>query len=365
MKNQLLKKIVTLVMTLAILSAGALNVLAIDTNHEENTFTGLYSSVAEKSSDYFGHWAEAILTKWTSSGVVKWYGGEGFNPNTPITRAEFSSLVNTIFNYHEKGNAVFTDVPSDAWYANEVAAGTKAGYIEGYEDGTFRPAAPITRQEAAKFIAVPLKLDVSKDEAVLNKFIDAQYFPEHNKGYISAAVNAGYFVGYPDGTFGAENNITRAEALTLLDHVATHVSASDTAPVFELTGWVLDRDCIGADILKHSKGCSLMGSCYDSGLGIYKYIEGASTQTTAKNYLVFDGESKEKTKDYLQNLPEDWKNNISIRITAKLVYNIPANADETKVPETDHRLIDHNLIGIHVLKIEPNYIEGLSTYKLH
>ena len=90
---------------------------------------------------------------------------------------------------------------------------TSAGILEGYEDGTFRPDASITR---AEFAAIASRFD--KLEAGSKTFSDV---PESHWAYeaISSAAEKGWINGYPDGTFRPENAITRAEAVTLANAV--------------------------------------------------------------------------------------------------------------------------------------------------
>jgi len=132
------------------------------------------------------------------------------------------------------------------------------------------------------------------------------------------------------------------------------------------TGWVFDRDCIGIDPTKHTKACNLMGKCFESGLGIFEYIPGKEldSYTAADTYLVFDGASKELASEFLGTLPEDWKNNVTVTVSGYIVGNIPASADELLIPETDSRLVDHYLTGIHITSIKPAYINGVSTNQM-
>lgn len=132
------------------------------------------------------------------------------------------------------------------------------------------------------------------------------------------------------------------------------------------TGWFFDRDCIGINPVKHTKACNLMGSCYASGLGVIPYIEGKSfdTYTASNNFIVFDGNSSAVARAFLKSLPNSWKNNITIKVTGYEVNNIPANKDETHVPENIPAKVDHYLSGIHITKIEAAYIDGVSTNKL-
>ena len=132
------------------------------------------------------------------------------------------------------------------------------------------------------------------------------------------------------------------------------------------TGWIFDRDCVGISPVKHTKACNLMGSCYDSGLGIFEYVPGKAfdSYTAVETFLCFDGASKELAVAFLKALPVDWKNNITVTVTGYAVNNIPAAADEALVPETDLSRVDHYLNGIHITSIEAAYIDGLSTNPL-
>jgi hypothetical protein len=132
------------------------------------------------------------------------------------------------------------------------------------------------------------------------------------------------------------------------------------------TGWVFDRDCVGIDPVRHTKMCNLMGSCYESGLGMFEYVPGKAfdTYTAVETFLCFDGASKELCAAFLYALPDDWKNNVTVNVSGYAVNNIPAADDELLIPETDPARVTHYLNGIHVTKIEAAYIDGLSTNPL-
>jgi hypothetical protein len=106
----------------------------------------------------------------------------------------------------------FPDVTSDAWYAPFVADVAGRGIVNGYEDGTFRPTATLTRAEAAKMIAVAAGLVV--DNSATTSFTDANgawYTP-----YVAAAAKAGIINGYGDGTFQPNGQVTRAELTKMI-----------------------------------------------------------------------------------------------------------------------------------------------------
>ncbi len=153
---------------------------------------------------------------------------------------------------------------------------------------------------------------------------------------------------------------------------------ADIPAVQTWTGWIIDRDCAGVIPINHSKGCNLMGAektlpsegCYSSGLGIYTKIDAPTESSSLKDYLVFDGPSKELAKTFLNSLPAAWKKNITVKVTGYTVDNIPAGGTagqkgyEARVPETDPTQVTHYLSGIHVTKIEAVYIDGVSTNAL-
>jgi hypothetical protein len=132
------------------------------------------------------------------------------------------------------------------------------------------------------------------------------------------------------------------------------------------TGWIFDRDCVGITPVRHTKACNLMGSCYDSGLGIFEYVPGKAfdTYTALETFLCFDGASKELAAAFLTALPAAWKNNVTVTVKGYAVNNIPASAEELLIPETNLSLVDHYLHGIHVTSIEAAFIDGVSTHAL-
>ncbi|WP_165000417.1 S-layer homology domain-containing protein, partial [Anaerophilus nitritogenes] len=173
---------------------------------------------AQSASDISGHWASEQINKWIDKGYVKGYEDGSFKPNNPITRAEFSVLVNKSFNFNETTTISFKDVSANDWFYGEMAKAKAAGYMGGYEDGTIRPNAPITRQEAATVVAKLRALEANT--AAANKFTDAAMIPDWSKGFIGAVVEAKFMRGYEDGSFMPTKNITRAEAVVVLNSVA-------------------------------------------------------------------------------------------------------------------------------------------------
>ncbi|GKV65931.1 MULTISPECIES: S-layer homology domain-containing protein [unclassified Sporosarcina] len=118
-----------------------------------------------------------------------------------------SSLSISSIGHAQNNHVQFTDVPESKVYYEAVQSLSSRGYISGYADGTFRPAAHVTRGQAAKIIANVLQLDTKKVENPDFKDISTahQYY-----GYIAALVEAGVISGFEDQTFKPNQSMTRA-----------------------------------------------------------------------------------------------------------------------------------------------------------
>ena len=144
------------------------------------------------------------------------YEDGSVQPEGDITRAEVATIFFRLLT-DESRDAFwsqtndYTDVPADAWYNNAVSTLSNAGILDGYEDGTFKPDGNITRAEFAT-IAVRF-FEATYDGGDLFSDIAGHWAQD----YINEAANAGIVDGYPDGTFGPQKLITRAEAMTMVN----------------------------------------------------------------------------------------------------------------------------------------------------
>lgn len=169
---------------------------------------------AASATDIANHWAKVQVGDWMDKGLVNGYPDGTFKPDNNITRAEFMVIVNGAFGYKEKATVDYKDVTADAWYADAVAKAKAAGYFTGYADGTAKPDSPISRQETA--VVIMKVKGLTQNESAAAEFTDAAGISQWSKGAIGATVTAGFMNGYPDGSFKANNPITRAEAVVAL-----------------------------------------------------------------------------------------------------------------------------------------------------
>lgn len=98
-----------------------------------------------------GAWFAEAVKVISTLNIANGYPDGTFKPNQAITRAEFTAIA-TRFAEAKGGDVTFKDVPADYWAKDNIATAAAYGWINGYEDGTYRPANLITRAEAATII---------------------------------------------------------------------------------------------------------------------------------------------------------------------------------------------------------------------
>ncbi len=161
-------------------------------------------------------------------GYINGYPDGTFQPDRTVTRAEMAAiLLNAEMVSQSSANkGRFFDVADNYWAVNPIHQASAAGMMSGYPDGTFRPAANITRAEIA---AVIYKYKALQGAGGGTAFFDVR--GDHWSSPIIAAVVAkGYMAGYPDGTFQPEKALTRAEAVTILNRVLNRVPQNQAGP---------------------------------------------------------------------------------------------------------------------------------------
>ncbi len=135
-------------------------------------------------------------------------------PDDPITRAEFVTIINRAFGYHVMGTDPFTDVTASDWYAQDVSIAYTENYITGTSETTFSPNGQLTREQAVVILARNMRLQAYPGEDT--SFSDSRDLHEWSRGLVEQAVRYNIVNGYPDGTFRPAKAITRGEAATLL-----------------------------------------------------------------------------------------------------------------------------------------------------
>ena len=164
------------------------------------------------------------------------YGNGEVRPQNNITRAEvatifFRLLTDDVRDENLTKTNRYSDVAATSWYNTAVSTLSSMGIITGYPDGTFRPNAAITR---AEFAAIAARFDSNGDKTTA-KFSDIA--THWAKDEISIAYNNGWITGYPDGTFGPQRDITRAETMTLVNRVLNRQPETEDDLLPNMTVW--------------------------------------------------------------------------------------------------------------------------------
>ena len=164
------------------------------------------------------------------------YGNGEVRPQNNITRAEvatifFRLLTDDVRDENLTKTNRYSDVTRADWYNTAVSTLSSMGIITGYPDGTFRPNAAITR---AEFAAITARFDNDGDKTAA-KFSDIA--THWAKDEISIAYNNGWITGYPDGTFGPQRDITRAETMTLVNRVLNRQPETENDLLPNMTVW--------------------------------------------------------------------------------------------------------------------------------
>lgn len=182
------------------------------------------------------------------------YTDGSFGPGNSMTRSEAAAIFARLLAakngdiLYDNVHCSFSDVSGKAWYAGSVKYLETFGIIKGYEDGTFRPNEAITR---AEFVAMSVRfyeaygIEVTEEaEKLVFTDVSANYWAAD---LIDLASANGWVVGYGNGTFGPDNDITRAEVVTIVnrvlgreadkEYIAANLNSLKTFPDVPNTHW--------------------------------------------------------------------------------------------------------------------------------
>ncbi|MCL1873596.1 MAG: beta-Ala-His dipeptidase [Clostridiales bacterium] len=175
----------------------------------------VFAAGQSAGDNYKGHWAERSIDLLLAEKIIIGDEYGNINPNDLITRAEFVTIINRALGYKTESNTNFPDVAWGKWYYSEFAKAKQAGIIKGDDKGNANPNAYITRAEVAVALAAALKMQTNKTATT---FTDNAVIPSWALAGIISMQDNKLIDGYPDGSFKARNNITRAECFTIIAH---------------------------------------------------------------------------------------------------------------------------------------------------
>ncbi len=222
-KHRILCLVLTLAMVFSILPVPASAAGAAD-------FTDI-----SKDSWYYDY-VEFVITNGYFLGTTT----TTFKPNRTMTRAMFVVVLSRLAEAEvDNSTTAFSDVPADPWCAGAVKWASENGIVNGYSDGTFRPSAPVTREQMCAFMDRFInyysektgETHVQDGEAVV--FADEAQISAYAKTAVDNCQAYGLVQGYSNGYFYPQNNSTRAHVAAVISRLAWLVSGgtSGIAPV--------------------------------------------------------------------------------------------------------------------------------------
>jgi len=171
-------------------------------------------------SDVSKHWAKPYIEKLSEADIINGFEDGTFRPDASITRAEFCKIVAAILNVSIDSANVFIDVPQTSWYYDSVTTLSSLGIITGY-DGMFMPERNVSRQDMAVIICRALKLSSDGDLTGI-AYSDINDISDYAKKAVAKLTEIGILTG-SEGRFNPLNTATRAEASAIISRVLDYL----------------------------------------------------------------------------------------------------------------------------------------------
>ena len=267
-------------------------------------------------------------------GYINGYEDGTFRPDNTITRAEAVTLAKGAL---AKGatpdsESVFADASPDAYYYKNLAYLESVGAIPSAWkiDKLFEPAKPMTRGEFV-YILYALCAGSINDYKYIENFTDD--IPKDYSEAIVRMASAGYINGYDDGSFGADKSITRAEAVTVINRILSRKENLSAASAFSdiSTHWAKGQinAAVAPEMLAEPEAKILSGSTKQLMTNLYDYSKTASPTEIRQE---IDAVSEAIKKNVLESKDE-------ISVTGKKYYISEKNGDDKNSGESPDKAL--------------------------
>ncbi|MEE0867606.1 MAG: S-layer homology domain-containing protein, partial [Clostridia bacterium] len=221
-----MKRIFSMIFAVMLIFAVASGTASANTG-EESTIAANKISFSDVNENTPGYKA---ITKLVNAGIIHGYGDGTFKPNNFLTRAELVQMVNLVFGYTEAAEANFSDVTKDHWYYNQALVAKKAGYIFGYEDGSFGGQRSLTREQVCAVINRCANLKTLNVNITITDKVSDWAVNDVKKVIANVLMPL-----EENNTFRATENITRGELAQVLAFFAKDVTSETTQPTTPTT----------------------------------------------------------------------------------------------------------------------------------
>ncbi len=170
-------------------------------------------------------WAYESIINLAASGIISGDENGAINPDNGVTREEIAKMMISARNFEIAENTELnvSDPESVApWATGYVAAAIQKGILKGFEDGSIRGNAVVTRAEMATIIV--RSLNASTDSFIKSSFTDIPDDAWYGE-YVECAKTLGIVTGYEDGTYKGEALVTRREAFVMAERLVKLLEA--------------------------------------------------------------------------------------------------------------------------------------------
>ena len=176
-------------------------------------------TTASDFPDTGSHWAGDYISALAQRNLISGFSNGSFQPNAPMTRAQFASLIVGAFSPGTRRVAAqFSDVPEDFWAAEVIQRAYRAQFLSGFPDYTFAPQNPVLRLQVLLSLVSGMELMAmsAPNTDVLRQFSDTTQIPAYARRAIATATQLGLVINYPDKTRLTPNRVaTRAEVTAM------------------------------------------------------------------------------------------------------------------------------------------------------
>lgn len=165
------------------------------------------------------YWAGGYIAELTRRKILDGFPDGTFQPDKPITRAEFAGLVGRAFDKPKiRQNLAFQDLATDYWAKGAIDEAVETGFLSGYPNDVFKPDQQIPIFELQMAVVAGLQIQPQTAASqTLAKFEDANTLPNWAQDKIAAAVEAGLMTGFPSPQKLTPNRVaTRADAAAII-----------------------------------------------------------------------------------------------------------------------------------------------------
>ena len=160
------------------------------------------------------YWGFEYIADLTERGVIKGYEDGSFKPEATVSRSEWAKMMVDAAGLQTNDNKVYYTDTANHWANKYINAASS--YLLAYTDGSYRPDQAATREDVTVAMVKLKGYDTSDVDYSYLNFRDNDSISNYAKGYVAVAIKNNLITGFEDNTFRGQDTLTRAEAATLM-----------------------------------------------------------------------------------------------------------------------------------------------------